>query len=238
MKPLKDFYSLKGETNTTIIKPKWTWDENIIPLSEDILIDRENRSLSKGVSEWVRQKEQSRTIMEQLDSFQQSKPGAAKPIKSEKESRVVDFMFKKSKKKENQVVISDSTDPSTKYVSSNMDLSKQSANLTENKIRLVSDTITPTSLEYLNTSNKEDRIADAGITEEKTKSKTASEDKTKTKARYLHNSSIFRTTESKETNTLELNSKIQESVKDIQKGNINSLSLYTSIGIVICQSIL
>ena len=105
VKPFKDFYSVKGENLASLIKPKWTWDENIILLTEDLLIDKETRQNTKGIPE----KEQYQVAHDVVETFR--KTGTTPTvIKAEKESGVIDMLFRKSKIKGKQISILESAD--------------------------------------------------------------------------------------------------------------------------------
>lgn len=102
VKPFKDFYSVKGENLISLIKPKWIWDENVIPLTEDLLIDRESGSRFKAMLE------KEHFNVDPVESSHKS----ISNIKPEKESGMVDTLFRKSKKKDRHVSISQNEDTS------------------------------------------------------------------------------------------------------------------------------
>ncbi len=98
VKPFKDFYSVKGENLISLVKPKWIWDENVIPLTEDLLIDRESGPLLKAM------------LQKEYVNVDDSLHKSISTIKSEKESGMVDTLFRKIKKKDKHVSISQNED--------------------------------------------------------------------------------------------------------------------------------
>ena len=75
MKPYKGLYfnHVKNNYLEGLIKPKWTWEEEMIPLSEDILIETENRIISDQVSEWIKLKEKSQKGFNQSEILKSTK---------------------------------------------------------------------------------------------------------------------------------------------------------------------
>ena len=127
VKPFKGLYDdLKRKT---LVKPIWVWDDNIIPLSEDMLIEKENSSISEEVGSWIKSKEQYRKKIEQSDIALASKTKTeshSKNLKSEKEhvqfneqpTSVVDSVRRKYKndKGSNGVDQSDAEEQASKFL--------------------------------------------------------------------------------------------------------------------------